>query len=129
MSTMNLITRFAVLATVSTGTAAAALLFPNPSLVAGTPGQTVGFGFSFVNNIIFDDAVLTISDFQPTAAGLTYTDLISSNFIVVDQLSGYGTAYDPSTGAGIGEVFIEPGTPPGPIDATITLFFDLYLHN
>src|SRR5262249_37181923 len=87
------------------------------------------FGFNFLN-ISFPEseyAALTFSDFEPPSPWGSYTDFISSNFLVVAPLRNYLAAYDHDTGTGLGEFAILPQTPPGTlIRGTISLFYDLY---
>jgi hypothetical protein len=104
------------------------------SNLAGIPGQTVGFGFTFEDTRAYDfldDSQLSSS---PTFA--TYTDFIPGNGIELLPgqtlsepyfVSGPGSPGG-TTLSGIGEFQIDPGATIGDtFSGSLTLFYDSYL--
>jgi hypothetical protein len=104
-------------------------LDPSNGIIQGAPGQTVGWGYQFVNLGSYYD-VLTESVFFPASVLGTYTDYISApaNFIVVDPVSAVSEAFNPYLTSGIGAFSIAPDAQAGDVlgDATIKLYYDVY---
>ncbi len=103
-------------------------LDPWGGALAGNPGDTVGWGFTFYNDANY--ALVTSSDYITTTGVGTYTDLISAVFQVVGpspESPSWTQAYDPLTPAGMGSYLIDPLAAPGASSTgVIQLTYDLY---
>jgi hypothetical protein len=141
---MKMVLRFAItmLALIALGnlawadTAPTLTLDPANGALSGTPGSTVGWGFTIANSTNF--LLITSSDFcvgpisSPCSNGLgTYTDFIASNqFVVVGPLpesSSVTQAFDNSLLTGIGSFLINSTANPGDsVSGQIVLTYDLF---
>ncbi len=109
-------------------------LDPLNGAISGTPGTTVGWGFT-LTNLGTDFAVLTGSDFcvgapsSPCSNTLgTYTDFIVLQFIVVGpspESSSVTQAFNNNLQTGIGSFLIKPGAT-GSVVGEIVLTYDLF---
>ncbi len=103
-------------------------LAPANGAISGTPGATIGWGFTLTNST--DYLVVTSASFTPTALG-TFTDFISAvNFIVVGpapESSSVSQVFDALNQTGIGSFAINPGALIGDtVSGQIVLNYDLY---
>ena len=103
-------------------------LDPVGGALAGNPGDTVGWGFTFYNDTNF--AVVTSSDYVTRTSVGTYTDLISAEFQVIGpspESASWTQAYDPRGGTGMGSYLIDAlATPGGTSTGVIQITYDLY---
>lgn len=105
-------------------------LTPQSGLVTGSPGATVGWGFTLTNDEDF--LVVSSAEFR-TGAGLgTFTDFISArNFFVVGNAPNTSTVwaqrFDPTAQTGVGSFAIDPSASVGStLPGTISISYDLY---
>ena len=102
-------------------------LIPSSGTVNGSAGTTVGWGFTVTNDDPSDWLVLNDSFFTPSntlGTDSTYTDLIASQFVVVDPGSSSGAQpYNPSVPTGIGSLTLPSTAPEGQV-AMGTIFLD-----
>jgi len=102
-------------------------LIPSSGTVSGSPAATVGWGFTLQNDDPNDWLVLNDSYFTPSNTlgfDSTYTDLIASQFVIVDPGSSTGPQwYDPNAPTGIGSLTL-PSTAPEGQYAMGTIFLD-----
>jgi hypothetical protein len=124
--------RILLLATASAGLATADITFsldPPSGAISGSPGQTVGWGFTVANSLS-DYAVITGAVFSPDPT-TQFTDFISPQYIVV----GPGTptvteTFDLASQQGVGSYLIPSITPAGSfLPGSIELTYDLYTVN
>jgi len=104
-------------------------LEPLGGAISGTPGSTIGWGFTITNDSDF--LVVTSADFVPASSMGTFTDYVSAfNFIVVGptpESSTVSQAFDPGLLTGIGSFTINPGAAIGSVaNGTILLTYDLF---
>jgi len=109
-------------------------LDPLNGAISGTPGTTVGWGFT-LTNLGTDFAVLTGSDFcvgvpsSPCSNTLgTYTDFIALQFIVVGpspESTSVTQAFNNNLQTGTGSFLIKPGAT-GSVLGDVVLTYDLY---
>lgn len=118
-----------LLATASTGLATADItltLDPSGAAVSGSPGQTVGWGFTVANSLS-DYAVITSAIFVPDPTS-QFTDFISPQFVIVGPGSPSITQnFDLASQQGVGSYMIPSVTPIGALlSGSIELTYDLY---
>jgi hypothetical protein len=115
--------------------AATVQLDPFSGDIFGTPGSTVGWGYTITNTT--DYLVVTASAFcsgplaQPCPNALgTYTDFTAFNFIVVGpapESTSVSQSFNASLLTGIGSFTINPGALVGDsIAGSVFVLFDLY---
>ena len=126
--------RCTLLLTLLTGHLAAATITIDPvsGIAAGSPGATVGWGFSAYNtdlfqSISFSQSVL-INETNPLLG--FYTDLIGPqggpNDFSLDSNSTWSQGFDLGNQSGLGFFLIDPGAIVGASDSgLIRVFFDL----
>ncbi|HTR38879.1 MAG TPA: hypothetical protein VMH80_23395 [Bryobacteraceae bacterium] len=113
-------------------------LDPVDGTVPGSPGDTVGWGYALDNNTS-DYLLVSYSSFceagqdplfttcSPNLGASTYTDYLSSNFILLAPGDNATGAFDPTTISGVGEYSIDPTAAPGSSDSgNITVIYDLF---
>jgi PEP-CTERM motif len=105
------------------------MLNPADGAVSASPGQTVGWGFTLINDSGY--LLVTSADYITSTPIGIFTDFISAfNFIVVgpapeDPL--VTQSFDNVAFTGIGSYQIDPGTPLGALSTgIIRLTYDLY---
>jgi hypothetical protein len=88
-------------------------LDPPAGVIAGTPGEIVGWGFTLANDS--DYLLGTESTFVPSSSLGWYQDYIGAfNFIVVGpspELTSVHQDFDPVAGSGVGAMHIDPLAP------------------
>jgi hypothetical protein len=103
------------------------------SLLEGSPGQTVGFGFTFTNDT--DYAILNFSEFDPMPSFADYTDYIANDYITtvpnIPVTEQFSQTIDPTTGVitetGLGQFAIHTDATVGQtLKGNLTLDYDLY---
>ncbi len=102
---------------------------PANGIIAGDPGQTIGWGFTLFNDT--DYIVVTSTVFtQLTGPGIgTYTDIISGEFFPVGPATTetWTQSFDPNIPTGLAEFTINPAVASGTvITGTIQVFFDIF---
>jgi len=107
--------------------AASITLSPAGGNIQGSPGETIGWGFQFTNDTP-DFALLTFSDFTPPVNG-SYTDFLTFNLVVVGPSTTSAVQPFVLPGSGLGAFSIRSNAPPGPINGTIIVGYDLYSMN
>jgi len=109
---------------------AAPVLNLNPSSeISGTPGQSVGWGFTITNDT--DYLVVESFGFQGSSTSLgTFTDFSQYNFIDVgpapDESPTETQLFSLTSRTGIGSFQISPSAQPGITTGAITMTYDLY---
>lgn len=109
--------------------AATLTLQPAGGALSGSPGQTVGWGFSVANAT--DYLEVTAADYVTVTPIGTFTDFASGfNFIVVGpapESPVVAQSFDLLLQTGIGAYLIDPGTPVGALSTgVVRLTYDLY---
>jgi hypothetical protein len=101
-------------------------LEPVGGALTGLGGQTVGWGFTLLNDANY--VVVTAVDYVTSTPFGTFTDFASTfNFVVVDPSSAVTLAFDLPGQTGIGSYLIDAGTPVGSLSTgLIRLTYDLY---
>ena len=105
-------------------------LDPPGGAISGSPGSTIGWGFSLSNTENY--LVVTSAAFESAATLGTFTDFISAaNFFVVGPAPSASTVwaqpFDATMQLGIGSFAIDPGTPLGSVaSGQIVLTYDLF---
>ena len=108
-------------------------LDPSGGAISGTPGSTIGWGFTITNTS--DYLLVTSSAFTPSTLEGTYNDLISNftysngNLLVVGptpESTTVSQVFDPVNGTGLGSFSIAPGAIPGTVDGQIDLTYALF---
>jgi hypothetical protein len=103
------------------------------SEVQGSPGSTVGYGFTFTSHTYY--AILNFSEFLPAPSFAAYTDYIASNFITTSPgqpvTESFSLTVDPGTGnlteTGLGQFTIDRDAVVGrSFKGILTLDYDLY---
>jgi hypothetical protein len=106
--------------------------------VSGSPGDTVGWGYSLdnetedflvVQNSFFcagaEDPLLTTC--SPSLGASTYQDFIANNFTEIAPHSTGTQSFDASISSGVGEYVIDPAATPGQSDiGTVAIVYDLF---
>ncbi len=115
-------------------------LDPLSGMVSGLPGDTVGWDYTLDNNTS-DYLVVAASQFceagqdplfttcSPSLGASTYTDFLSSNFILIAPGGSASAPFDPTTvpQSGVGEYTIDPSASAGQSDSgSITVVYDLF---
>jgi hypothetical protein len=111
------------------GQAATLTLDPLNGQLFGSPGDTVGWGFTITNST--DYLLVTSAAFDPPSGVGTFTDFISAdNFIVVGpspESTSVSQAFDPTAMSGIGSFTISGSALPGDsATGQIVLTYDLF---
>lgn len=117
--------------------AAAASLTPIPpnGAIFGTPGSTIGWGFTISNNT--DSLVVTSSDFcvgliiSPCTNSLgSYSDIIGPNFVIVGpapESTPVTQSFDSMLLTGLGSFLVKAGAIPGQsVTGAVVVTYDLY---
>ena len=103
-------------------------LDPPDGAVSGTPGATVGWGFSLSSDTDF--LVVSGASFTAPAVFGSFTDYISASFFVVGpppENSPLSQAFDPALMTGIGAFTLDPGAVAGRVGrGQIVLTYDLF---
>jgi hypothetical protein len=104
-------------------------LDPAGGALSGFPGQTVGWGYTLVNDT--DYLVVTSADYVTATPVGAFTDFISGfNFIVVGpppESTVVSQSFDLLAQTGIGSYLIDPAAPIGASSiGVIQLTYDLY---
>jgi hypothetical protein len=106
--------------------------------VSGQPGDSVGWGYSIVNdtgdymlieNSFFCDPGEDPSDFDcsPGLGASTYQDFIATNFTEIAPNTTGAQSFDASATTGVGEYSIDPSATPGQSDVgSIVIVYDLF---
>ena len=96
--------------------------------LSGSPGQTIGWGFTFVNETNF--AVITGSSYITTTSVGAYTDFVSATFAVVGpapESSTLTAAFDAAMSSGAGKIVVDPAAVPGALSTGILqVTYDVY---
>lgn len=105
------------------------VLSPSNGVVSGTPGSTVGWGFTLTNNT--DYLVVTGSTFTPTSLYGNYQDYIGTdNFIVVGpspESTSVSQSFDSTALTGVGGFTIDSTAPVGfSPSGALTIYYDLF---
>ena len=121
----------AVLVLTTTLSAQATLLIdldPLGGALSGSPGATVGWGYTVTNSFSNEYIVLTASDFSTASSLGTYTDYVPSNFVVIAPGGGqYSQAFNALSQTGTGSFLIDPLAPVGATaTGTIVMSYDTY---
>jgi hypothetical protein len=98
--------------------------------ITAAPGDTTGWGFSFISTDPLLWSVLTFSEFLPGTDFGTYGDYIAlpQNFYEAPPFIPVTSGFDPVNQLGIGEFILAPSAPAGTvISGTIRLHYDTYL--
>ena len=84
--------------------------------ISGSPGHTIGWGFTLTNDTD-DFLIVSSAEFQPSLNLIgTFTDFMGPEFIALDPMSSFTQAFDLSSHLGVGSfaingnVLIEPGS-------------------
>jgi hypothetical protein len=105
--------------------------------VSGSPGNTVGWGYT-LDNGTSDYLIVSDSNFceagqdpllttcSPTLGASTYTDFTSSNFILIAPGGTASASFDPGTLSGVGEYSLDPAITSGSDVGSITVVYDLF---
>jgi len=93
-------------------------LIPSSGLVNGSPGTTVGWGFTVTNNdssdwLVLNDSYFTGSNTLGSELQLGYTDFIATQFVVIDPGATISQSYDALLQSGVGSVQIPSYAIPG----------------
>jgi hypothetical protein len=103
----------------------------NGGVIAGSPGATVGWGFTLTNSENY--VVISASEFDTTQNGGdgTYSDFIGPDFVVVGPANGFGdlptVTQDFGLNSGVGSFTISPTATIGDIVlGESVLTFDVY---
>jgi hypothetical protein len=101
-------------------------LMLTPPDIQGAPGQTVGWGFTFLSTN--DYAILTGSSFDPAVSFGTYTDYLSgANYVVTTPGLAMNQPFNPFNPYGVGAFSIDSVATPGfSVSGSITVYYDLY---
>jgi hypothetical protein len=103
-------------------------LNPANGIIQGSPGQTVGWGFTISNSVDF--LVVDEFDFDAVTSLGTFTDFSADNFIVVGptpESTSVSQVFDPIALTGIGSFTISGGATVGQSAAgNINLHYDLF---
>jgi hypothetical protein len=108
-------------------------LNPSGGAISGTPGSSIGWGFSITNTT--DYLLVTSSNFIPSTLEGTYNDIIgnfsypSGNLLVVGpapESTTVSQVFDPVNGTGLGSFSIDPGAIPGTVNGQIDLTYALF---
>ena len=84
-------------------------LDPAGGTVTGSPGNTIGWGFTLTNTVNW--LVVTGSQFTPNLVLGTYADFIGPNFVVVGpspDFTSVSQSFDPDLFTGTGAFTIDP---------------------
>ena len=133
------ITAFGLLATclAAFGDSVTLTLDPVGGTVSGSPGDTVGWGYTLDNNTS-DYLLVSSSSFceagqdplfttcSPALGASTYTDFTSSNFILIAPGNSASATFDASTLSGVGAYAIDPLVTSGSDSGFITVIYDLF---
>lgn len=108
--------------------AASLILNPVGGALFGTPGATVGWGFTLTNDT--DYLVVSSAEFTaPTSVG-TFVDWIGPQFIMLGPSGTVFQTFDGTSQTGLGRFTIAPGAIGGQVaTGRITLTYDLYSVN
>lgn len=119
-------------------------LEPADGVVTGSPGDTVGWGFSITNDDPDNYLVVSFSDFCETGDPVTgpcfqslgsYEDIIAGNGTVLANSTGgipteLDESFDSTNFTGLGEYLISDSAAPGAVDqGYIEVVYDLYSDN
>lgn len=103
-------------------------LDPPDGAIFGTPGATVGWGFTLTNTA--DYLVISSASFTPTTPLGTFADFSAFNFFVVGPApdsTSISQAFDVPSQTGIGSFAIDAGALVGAVaSGQIVLSYDLY---
>ena len=103
-------------------------LAPLGGAISGTPGATVGWGFTLTNTT--DYLVVSSASFVPATSLGTFTDFSAFNFFVVGPApdsTSVSRVFDAPSQAGIGSFTIDAGALVGAVaSGQIVLSYDLY---
>jgi hypothetical protein len=114
-------------------------LDPLSGTVSGSPGDTVGWGYTLDNNT-GDYLVVSYSAFcesgqdplftscAPALGASSYMDFLSlpANFTEITPGGTASAAFDPTTTSGVGEYSIDPLITSGSDSGSITVIYDLF---
>lgn len=103
-------------------------LDPPGGAISGTPGATVGWGFTLTNTM--DYLVISSASFTPTTALGTFADFSAFNFFVVGPApdsTSVSQAFDAPSQRGIGSFSIDAAALVGTVaSGQIAVTYDLY---
>ena len=102
----------------------------SPSTVAGSPGQTVGWGFTVTDTseyVVLDDS--TLNGVPPWFG--TYTDFTASQFVVAGpspEPTSVTEAFDATTSSGLGSFRVDPvaAIPGTSMGGTLSVDYQLF---
>jgi hypothetical protein len=111
-------------------------LTPTDGTVSGSPGSTVGWGFTITNDSSSDYLLVSFSDFcesgqsetGPCSQALgTYNDFIANNGTLVSPGGEVNQSFDASGETGVGEYVINSTATPGQTDTGyLEVVYNLY---
>ncbi len=113
------------------------MLDPLSGTVSGSPGDTVGWGYTLDNNTS-DYLVVAYSSFcesgqdplfttcSPALGASSYTDFLSTTFIDIAPGGSSNAAFDSGANSGVGEYNIDPLITSGSDAGSITVIYDLF---
>ncbi|MFI5167133.1 MAG: hypothetical protein ACHQQS_10960 [Thermoanaerobaculales bacterium] len=124
-----LATAIALFAAGAAGAAPTLQLAPAGGALTGSPGATVGWGFTITNST--DYLVVTSASFTPSTTLGTFTDFIAQyQFVVVGpspESTSVSQGFNNGSHTGVGSFAISAGAHPGDAaSGTITVTYDLY---
>jgi len=108
------------------GNAEMLLITPPGGAVTGSPGQTVGFGFTIINDTayyeLFDNSYFCEPGQDPASATCTqslgtYQDYIANNFTVIAPMTTLTESFNANTMTGFGAYNISPTAMVGATDS------------
>lgn len=88
-------------------------LDPAGGAISGTPGSTVGWGYTITNDSPTLWVVLNSSTFNTPATWGTYTDFLSAGFIYLAPLASDTQSFNALLSTGTGQFSIDPLALPG----------------
>lgn len=113
-----------------TGLSAHALLLdlnPFGGAISGTPGSTIGWGYSITNDSASDWVVISGSSFTTAATWGTYDDYFLTNFLMLAPSESFSQVFSEVLTEGLGSFTIDPLALAGwTAIGTIDLTYDLY---
>jgi PEP-CTERM motif len=101
---------------------------PASGIIAGMPGQTVGWGFT-ITNTSSDFLIVSGTDFLPPSPLGSFEDYISQyQFVLVGPgMTPVSQTFDAGLQTGVGSFTISPTATNGDvISSVVTIYYDLY---
>jgi len=126
---LSLALMVALLAVGTAGAAPTLQLAPTNGALTGSPGATIGWGFTITNSTNY--LVVTSASFTPSSALGTFTDFIAQyEFVVVGpspESTSVSQSFNNALQTGAASFAISAGAHPGDsASGTITVTYDLY---